>query len=306
MRTESRGSYSPAARLAQRLYAVGVGTVLAAATVAAARAELAPAFADKITVDTGYVTGVSSPTDIAFSGDGRAVVTLKTGQIVVRRADGTLNVVAYPFPGTLDTASEKGLLGVVADPDVARNGAFYFYVSNGPTNDKHRVYRAVLTESDSFVVDTDPVVAASRNVGPGLEGPANHDGGGMVIYNRQLYIGVGDTGSNASPPVNKYASCLNKGNGKILHVNLDGSWPSAATEGDDGAGAPATDHRRRSDSCAGGADRPCRSRPLPTPRALAYNPLRHWGVAALRIREGFASTRLAVAMVRTTPGLARP
>jgi glucose/arabinose dehydrogenase len=59
-----------------------------------------------------------------------------------------------------------------------------------------------------------------------LEGPANHDGGGMVIYNGQLYVGVGDTGSNASPPTNKYASCLNKGNGKVLRINLNGSLPS--------------------------------------------------------------------------------
>jgi glucose/arabinose dehydrogenase len=47
-----------------------------------------------------------------------------------------------------------------------------------------------------------------------------------VIYNGQLYVGVGDTGSNASPPVNKYGSCLNKGNGKVLRVNLDGSVPT--------------------------------------------------------------------------------
>lgn len=218
-----------AGRRAPRTCAIGVGAVLGLALAGPACADLAPAFAGKVSVDAGYVTGASQATDIAFSGDGRAVVTRKSGEIVVRRANGTLNVVAYPFGGTLDTGSEKGLLGVVADPDVAQNNAFYFYVSNGPTNDRHRVYRAVLTASDaltkpdSFIVDANPIVAASRNLGPGLEGPANHDGGGMVIHNGQLYIGVGDTGSNASPPVNKYGSCLNKGNGKILRVNLDGS-----------------------------------------------------------------------------------
>ncbi len=40
-----------------------------------------------------------------------------------------------------------------------------------------------------------------------------------------LYIAVGDTGANATPPVNKFGSCLNKGNGKILRVNLDGNDP---------------------------------------------------------------------------------
>jgi len=48
----------------------------------------------------------------------------------------------------------------------------------------------------------------------------------MFIYNNQLYVGVGDTGANATPPVNKVGSCLNKGNGKLLRVNLDGTIPS--------------------------------------------------------------------------------
>ncbi|HEX9619122.1 MAG TPA: PQQ-dependent sugar dehydrogenase [Polyangiaceae bacterium] len=188
-------------------------------------AALDPEFGERLRVDAEYLTDVAEATDVAFSGDGRALVTLKTGEVVVRRADGSRRVLDYPFGGTLDTGSEKGLLGVVADPDVEENGAFYFYVSNGPTDDKHRVYRAVLSDDDDLAVDATPIVAASRGNGPGLEGPANHDGGGMVIDDGQLYVGVGDTGANASPPTNQYASCLNKGNGKILRVNLDGSVP---------------------------------------------------------------------------------
>jgi len=48
----------------------------------------------------------------------------------------------------------------------------------------------------------------------------------MVIHNGQLYIAVGDTGANAAIPKNKYGSCLNKPNGKILRVNLDGTVPA--------------------------------------------------------------------------------
>lgn len=210
---------------ADRAVAIVLGA-LAIHDARPAHADLAPLFVGKIAVDTSYVTGAPAATDIAFSGDGRALVTEKGGQILVRRPGGSVATIAYPFGGTLDTASEKGLLGVVADPDVAQNGAFYFYVSNGPTADKHRVYRAVLMANDTLTVDATPVLADSRGHGPGLEGPANHDGGGLFIFNRQLYIGVGDTGSNATPPVNKYASCLNKGNGKILRINLDGSVPS--------------------------------------------------------------------------------
>ncbi len=196
-------------------------TLLLSASV---QATLAPALIGKIDVDTGWATGLPLATDIAFGGDGRAIITRKTGEVVVRQADGTLVNVAYPFGGTLDSASEKGLLGVVADPAVATNHRFYFYVSNGPTSDKHRVYAAVLTPANTLIVDPQPLIAAGPGL-PGLEGPANHAGGGLAVHAGQLYVGVGDTGANASPPTNKYGSCLNKPNGKVLRVNLDGSVP---------------------------------------------------------------------------------
>jgi hypothetical protein len=180
-------------------------------------------FAEGLDVDTGYVTGVNGATDIAWSG-ARAVVTTKNGTVWVRREDGTKNQLTGLF-GTVDTEIEKGLLGVVADP--ATPDTFYFYVSNGTMDsDKHRVVKGTLTANDTITIDGMPIIAASRNNGPGLEGPANHDGGGLVIHEGQLYVGVGDTGSNATPPTNKYGSCLNKPNGKILRVNLDGSVPT--------------------------------------------------------------------------------
>ena len=224
---QQRGLRAQNDREGQRPAALGLAAILCWAAASPAWADLESPFIGKVTVDTGFVTDAANATDIAFSGDGRAVVTLRAGQILVRRADGSKNTVANPFGGTVDSSSEKGLLGVVADPGVADNSTFYFYVSNGPTSDKHRVYRAQLTKEDTFTVAADSlIVGAARGSGPGLEGPANHDGGGMVIHNGQLYIGVGDTGSNASPPLNKYGSCLNKGNGKILRVNLDGTVPT--------------------------------------------------------------------------------
>ncbi|HEY8942798.1 MAG TPA: PQQ-dependent sugar dehydrogenase, partial [Polyangiaceae bacterium] len=190
-----------------------------------AHAELGPMFSSTITVDPEYATGVDGVTDIAFAADGRAVITRKSGQVVIRRTNGTLATLSNLFPG-IDTSPEKGLLGVVADPNVATNNTFYFYVSNGSDqNDKHRVVKGVLTAQDTITIDPMPVIAASRNNGPGLAGPANHNGGGLVIHKGQLYVGVGDTGANATPPVNKFGSCLNKPNGKILRVNLDGSVP---------------------------------------------------------------------------------
>jgi len=190
-----------------------------------AKARFAGPFARTLVEDPAYVADASNATDIAFHSDGRAVITRKTGEITIRRVSGELVERRGTFPN-LDTGSEKGLLGVFADPGVAENDTFYFYASNGPTEDRHRVYKGVLNDDDTLSVDLDrPIVGASRGTGPGLEGPANHDGGGLFIHENHLYVGVGDTGANAEPPTNKYSSCLNKGNGKILRVKLDGSVP---------------------------------------------------------------------------------
>src|SRR5262245_27214250 len=86
---------------------------------------------------TTWLAAVNAATDIAFLPGGRAVGTRKTGEVALVGADGTL-LMPMAFRFQVDTGSEKGLLGVVAD--AADN--LYFYASTGTTNeDKHRVYK---------------------------------------------------------------------------------------------------------------------------------------------------------------------
>jgi glucose/arabinose dehydrogenase len=184
----------------------------------AADAELEPGQpTDMFNLDAGWLTGVDEATDIAFLTDGRAVVTRRTGEIVAVNADGSVQMpVAARIQVDLGN-DEKGLLGVVRD----EQDNLYFYASTGDTGNKHKVFKGTIAASGAVTVDT-----ANPIIDRGLEGPANHDGGGMVIHEGQLYVSTGDTGSNRSPPQNKYGSCLNKPNGKILRVNLDGSIPA--------------------------------------------------------------------------------
>ena len=164
-----------------------------------------------------WASDMREATDIAFLSDGRAIVTRKTGEIAVLHHDGAVQQ-ATAARVEVDSGSEKGLLGVVVD---AEDNA-YFFASTGDTDaDKHGVFRGQVADDGEVDIDLD-----NNLIGPGLEGPANHDGGGMVIYRGQLYVGVGDTGANASPPVNRYGNCLNKPNAKILRINLDGSIPA--------------------------------------------------------------------------------
>ncbi|HZX95391.1 MAG TPA: hypothetical protein VFE90_12800, partial [Myxococcales bacterium] len=74
------------------------------ATEAAAQV-LAPGAAAALQLSTFVGSGVPSLTDFRFLPGGRMVITLKTGQVLVRRADGTL-VQAGAF--SVDSSSEKG------------------------------------------------------------------------------------------------------------------------------------------------------------------------------------------------------
>ncbi|HWP07633.1 MAG TPA: PQQ-dependent sugar dehydrogenase [Polyangiaceae bacterium] len=172
--------------------------------------------------------GLSQPTDMAELPDGRVVITQRLGDVVVvdKNGDQTESgtIMVYPEFG------EQGLLGVVADPDFATNHYLYFYASAGTNSDdpknKHKVFRIVLGDDGMLGERTtiiDKGLRASRSSVDG--GASNHNGGGLQIYKGKLYLSVGDTGHNKTPPTNELGTCLNATNGKILRVNLDGSTP---------------------------------------------------------------------------------
>jgi glucose/arabinose dehydrogenase len=175
------------------------------------------------------VVGLGATTDLAFLPDGSMVITEKTGAVKLRRPDGSI-ATAGSFE--VDTESEKGLLGVVADPAFAQNRRLFFYVSvadsaGGTDLDRNRVISVILSPDGTLDRTTDTTIVRD------LRGPANHDGGALAIGpDGLLYIGVGDTGCNSGrppsveQPSNFFATCLTNGNGKILRVNLDGSIPA--------------------------------------------------------------------------------
>ncbi len=206
-----------------------VGSSLAgSAALLAALCSSAPAWAQQLlgTAATeldmkDYAKGISNPTDIVIVPDGRGVITLQGGDVLVYTG-GTKSTAGHITTNTNN--GEQGLLGVVADPNFATNHYLYFYADVGGVDDRHQILRYDLTADGKLGTKT--VLLGTGGVTPGIYGPANHNGGSMNIYKNQLYIGVGDTGANATPPTNKFGSCLNKPNGKILRINLDGSIPT--------------------------------------------------------------------------------
>ena len=191
---------------------------------------LAPAAQSVLALSTYVGSGIDQLTDFRFLPDGRVVITRKTGELMVRKTDGTL-LQAGRFQ--VDSNSEKGLLGVEVDPQFASTHLLFFYYSlasaaGGTDQDRHRVVTRTLG-------DDNQLSAAETVLLHGLRGPANHDGGGLAIGpDGKLYVGAGDTGCNSGQPPpppdsrigNYTGTCLTTANGKILRINLDGSIPS--------------------------------------------------------------------------------
>jgi glucose/arabinose dehydrogenase len=196
-----------------------------------------PSPAETFDLDSSFVSGMGEVTDFRRLPDGRLVIITRTGTAYVRAAGGGAPVEAGVF--SVDTESEKGLLGLAVDPQFATNQRLYFYYSAGgsapvPGSDanRHRVVARVLSAGDQL----GPEILLLQN----LRGPANHDGGALEVGpDGYLYVGVGDSGNNsetvAEPPytpTNFYGTCLadhptqyGGGNGKILRIALDGSIP---------------------------------------------------------------------------------
>lgn len=212
----------------RKAFAVGISFAgLFAASLASAQTLATGAPKDTFDVTT-YANGLSQPTDFRFLPDGRVVIIQKTGQVRVRRTDGTV-VNAGTLP--VDSSSEKGGLGIEVHPSFATNKTLFIYYSlasgsGGTDLDRHRVVSITLKDDNTLDMTTEKILVKD------LRGPANHDGGALSVLGDKLFIGVGDTGCNSGKPPgsanasNFFGTCLTNANGKVLRVNLDGSIPT--------------------------------------------------------------------------------
>jgi len=169
--------------------------------------EAATAFDAKLFID-----GLDQPTDLTVLPDGRVILIQKSGDVLTFPV-GSMDPVQDHV--MVSTNSEQGLLGIVADPAFATNNYIYVYADSGPDgNNRHQIVRYKFGADNKLGTKT--VIVDGTN----LQAPANHDGGGIDIFQGNIYMSVGDTGANATPPTNRYGSCLNHGNGKVLRVSL--------------------------------------------------------------------------------------
>jgi glucose/arabinose dehydrogenase len=203
-----------------------------------------PGFSDSL------VTSLSSPTALAFTPDGRMLITTQGGQLRVHQNNVLVATPAVVFGANgswgassrLCSGSERGLLGVAVDPEFVSNSYIYLFytfrkpvtghcnssggadTTTDPNYPVNRVSRftlsgnVVLTGTETVLVDNMP----SPN--------GNHNGGDLNFgQDGYLYISIGDGGCDYAG-----GGCAGSNNaardehvltGKILRVTRDGGIP---------------------------------------------------------------------------------
>jgi glucose/arabinose dehydrogenase len=193
---------------------------------------LPPNFVDRA------VAAVGAPTGLAFTPDGRLLVTTQPGTVRVI-VNGQLRAQpALDLGARLCSNSERGLLGIAVDPQFAQNGHIYLYytfrkfnscVSNQVgTSPVNRVSRFTYNVANDTIAASSEVVLVDNILS--LNG--NHNGGDVHVgADGMLYVAVGDSGCEINGtrcaggnPNARFRSHLS---GKILRVNRsDGTPPS--------------------------------------------------------------------------------
>ena len=168
--------------------------------------------------ESAVASGLTNPTAMEFSPEGRLFVAEQAGTLEVHQ-DGTRLQADFfrDTPLSVNASGERGLLGLAFDPDYAANHFVYvYYTATSPTI-HNRLSRftanaagdLALAGSERVLLDLDPLNATNHNGGAIHFGP---DG--------KLYVGVGENAVGAN------AQSLDNLLGKILRLNADGTIPT--------------------------------------------------------------------------------
>jgi glucose/arabinose dehydrogenase/PKD repeat protein len=168
-------------------------------------------------------------TALAFTPDGRLLITTQGGALRIYQGGALLTTPALTFPASsICTNSERGLLGVAVDPAFAETGYIYlFYTFEKPGGTcVNRVSRFVLPDGNVINPATELVLVDS------MPSPAGNHNAGDVHFGRDgyLYISIGDggcdhAGDSGCAGANDAARDEHVLTGKILRITRDGNVP---------------------------------------------------------------------------------
>lgn len=189
-----------------------------------------PASAEAISasVPSGFqdtvITQLTGPTALAFTPDGRLLITAKTGTLRVYQGGALQPTAAIDISAKVCSDSERGLLGVAVDPAFESSRFIYLFYTfkkfglcptSGPSTPVNRVSRFVLPPgnvidplSEVILVDNMPSVSGVHNAGDLQFGKDGF-----------LYITIGDGGNR---PCSRDQTVLCA---KVLRITSDGEIP---------------------------------------------------------------------------------
>lgn len=176
---------------------------------------------------TDFVTGRSSPWDLAFTSDNYMFFTEKCNGLFVRNPTGTITKL-FGTSGAALVASDffcegqSGMHGVAIDPNFATNRYVYIYMSsNLSTNPRsNRVVRLVVSANYAGVSDRVDIISdiAFKNVGNSWGASGSHSGGRIRFGpDGYLYVTTGDNHNGTLP------QSLQRMGGKVLRVDRNGA-----------------------------------------------------------------------------------
>jgi glucose/arabinose dehydrogenase len=146
---------------------------------------------------------------------GDLFVVEQTGAIRVVRDGRTLEKPFLDLSGEVSCCGEQGLLSMAFAPDYEKSGLFYVDYTDRAGDTRVVEYRR---SSDPLLADP-----ASRRVVLGVDQPFSNHNGGLVLFgpDRDLYVGLGDGGSEDDPQRN--GQSLSTLLAKILRIDPEPS-----------------------------------------------------------------------------------
>ncbi len=175
------------------------------------------------------VASLSSPTALAFTPDGRLLLTRQPGVLNVYQDGALLATPALTFPASsICTESERGLLGVAVDPEFSSNRYIYlFYTFEKPdASCVNRVSRFTLPDSNVVSAATELVLIDN------MPSPVGNHNAGDVQFGRDgyLYVTIGDGGcdyanNSGCGGANDAARDQHVLTGKVLRITKTGGIP---------------------------------------------------------------------------------
>jgi glucose/arabinose dehydrogenase len=135
------------------------------------------------------VASVGGPTALAFTPDGRMLVTTQGGRLRIVQNNALLATPALDLTGRICSNSERGLLGVAVDPQFAGNRFVYLYYT-------HNEFGACVNRVSRFVLGDDNAASGEVILLDRIHSTAGNHNGGDLNFGKDgyLYVSVGDGG----------------------------------------------------------------------------------------------------------------